>query len=148
MHYFQEKDGELWAEGLKVQDLANKYGTPLYVYSASTLLRHFQAYDSAFRDIPHLTCFSAKCNSNLSILELFRDQGAGVDIVSGGFELLYQGPDMGEAPGLEHEFHLSGLKGEFGEGPLVVDFHDIGLGIGDPAGHFRQRPGTIPQFHP
>ncbi len=84
MHYFQEKDGELWAEDLKVKDLAEKHGTPLYIYSASTLLRHYQAYDSAFKDIPHLTCFSAKCNSNLSVLELFKNQGAGVDIVSGG----------------------------------------------------------------
>ncbi len=95
MHYFQEKDGELWAEGLKVKDLATKYGTPLYIYSASTLLRHFQAYDSAFQDIPHLTCFSAKCNSNLSILELFKEQGAGVDIVSAGelFKALKAGID-------------------------------------------------------
>lgn len=84
MHYFQEKEGELWAEGLKVRDLAEKYGTPLYIYSASTLLRHFRAYDTAFEGMPHLTCFSAKSNSNLSILELFKNQGAGVDIVSGG----------------------------------------------------------------
>lgn len=84
MHYFQVKDGELWAEGLKVRDLAEKYGTPLYIYSASTLLRHFRVYDTAFEGMPHLTCFSAKSNSNLSILELFKNQGAGVDIVSGG----------------------------------------------------------------
>ncbi|MFP4214056.1 MAG: diaminopimelate decarboxylase [Desulfohalobiaceae bacterium] len=84
MHHFQLQQGELWAEGVTVQDLARKYGTPLYVYSSATLHRHFQAFDSAFQDLSHLTCFSAKCNSNLSILSYLHSLGAGADIVSGG----------------------------------------------------------------
>ncbi|MFO8032639.1 MAG: diaminopimelate decarboxylase [Desulfohalobiaceae bacterium] len=84
MHHFQLEQGELWAEGVKVQDLARDFGTPLYVYSSATLQRHFQAFDSAFQQVPHLTCFSTKCNSNLSILQLLHGLGAGADIVSGG----------------------------------------------------------------
>lgn len=84
MHHFHLKQGELWAEEVKVSDLAEKFGTPLYVYSQATLLRHYQAFDSAFEKVPHLTCFSVKCNSNLSILKLLGKQGAGADIVSGG----------------------------------------------------------------
>ncbi len=84
MHHFQEHNGELWAEGVRVADLAREYGTPLYVYSTATLTRHFQAFDSAFATIPHLTCFSVKCNSNLHVLKLLKELGAGADIVSGG----------------------------------------------------------------
>jgi len=84
MHHFQEHNGELWAEDVRVADLAREYGTPLYVYSTATLTRHFQAFDSAFAEIPHLTCFSVKCNSNLHVLKLLKELGAGADIVSGG----------------------------------------------------------------
>ena len=84
MHHFQYKDGELHAEDVRVADLAAQYGTPLYVYSAATLRRHFEAFDSAFPDLEHLTCYSVKANSNLSVLRLLAEQGAGMDIVSGG----------------------------------------------------------------
>ncbi len=84
MHFFTEKTGELWAEDIKVKDLAQEYGTPLYIYSASTLKRHFKVFDSAFKHIPHIICFSVKCNSNLSVLKLLKEEGAGADIVSGG----------------------------------------------------------------
>jgi diaminopimelate decarboxylase len=59
-------------------------GTPFYLYSHATLMQHFRAFDGAFEDVPHLTCFSMKSNSNLAILKLFASQGGGVDIVSGG----------------------------------------------------------------
>ncbi|WP_027184736.1 diaminopimelate decarboxylase [Desulfovibrio inopinatus] len=84
MHYFEYKNGELYAENVKVADLAATYGTPLYVYSAATLRRHFEAFDSAFEGIEHITCFSVKANSNLKLLQLLGEQGAGMDIVSGG----------------------------------------------------------------
>ena len=71
-------------EETSVEDLAREYGTPLYVYSAATLRRHFQAFDSAFEGLPHLTCYSVKANSNLAVLKLLVDMGAGMDIVSGG----------------------------------------------------------------
>ena len=84
MHHFQEHNGELFAEDLRVSELVQLYGTPLYIYSAATIRRHYEAFDSAFDDIKHLTCFSAKANSNLSILNFLGQMGSGVDIVSGG----------------------------------------------------------------
>lgn len=84
MHYFQYKNGELHAEDLPVEALAREYGTPLYIYSATTLKRHYRAFDSAFAGIPHLTCYSVKANSNLSLLRILAREGAGTDIVSGG----------------------------------------------------------------
>ena len=84
MYYFEYRDGELWAEAVRVSDLADRFGTPLYVYSAKTLRRHFQAFDTALGNLDHLTCFSVKANGNLSLLRLLGSLGAGVDIVSGG----------------------------------------------------------------
>lgn len=84
MNFFEYRDGELWAEGVRATELAKEYGTPLYVYSAATLRRHFQAFDSAFASVPHLTCYSVKANSNLCLLKTLRECGAGMDIVSGG----------------------------------------------------------------
>ena len=95
MHFFILKRGELWAEDVRIKDLAEEYGTPLYIYSASTLKRHFRVFDSAFKDIPHLVCFSVKSNSNICILRLLKEEGAGADIVSGGelFRALKAGID-------------------------------------------------------
>lgn len=84
MHFFQYKDGQLFAEDVSVEALARKFGTPLYVYSAATLRRHFKAFDSAFDGLPHLTCYSVKANANISLLKLLKECGAGMDIVSGG----------------------------------------------------------------
>jgi diaminopimelate decarboxylase len=84
MHHFDYLNGELYAEDIAVAELAERFGTPLYVYSAATLSRHYEVFDSAFKDLDHLTCFSVKANSNLSVLKLFADKGAGMDIVSGG----------------------------------------------------------------
>lgn len=84
MNFFEYKDGQLFAEGVPAAELAKQYGTPLYVYSAATLRRHFKAFDSAFDGLPHITCYSVKANSNLSLLGLLKDCGAGMDIVSGG----------------------------------------------------------------
>ena len=84
MHHFQYKDGVLFAEDVSVVELAETYGTPLYIYSAATFRRHFKAFDSAFDGIGHLTCYSVKANSNLHILKMLGEMGAGMDIVSGG----------------------------------------------------------------
>jgi len=84
MHFFEYKDGQLFAEGVPAAGLAKEYGTPLYVYSAATLRRHFEAFDSAFDGLPHMTCYSVKANSNLGLLKILKDCGAGMDIVSGG----------------------------------------------------------------
>ena len=84
MHHFEYRGGQLYAEDVPVSTLVAAYGTPLYVYSAATLRRHFEAFDSAFSGLPHLTCFSVKANSNLSVLKTLAAKGAGMDIVSGG----------------------------------------------------------------
>lgn len=84
MHHFDYRDGKLFAEEVSVTELTEKYGTPLYIYSAATFRRHFDAFDSAFEGLDHLTCYSVKANSNLSILKLLAEMGAGMDVVSGG----------------------------------------------------------------
>jgi diaminopimelate decarboxylase len=84
MHFFEYKRGELYCEGVSIHFIAEKVGTPVYVYSYQTLVRHFTVFNEAFNGIPHLICYSAKANSNLSILRLFVNLGAGIDIVSGG----------------------------------------------------------------
>lgn len=84
MHLFQYRGRELYAEDVPVRVLAEKYGTPLYVYSQQTLLRHFRAYDAAYRTFPHLICYALKANSNGALLRLLAKQGCGADIVSGG----------------------------------------------------------------
>jgi diaminopimelate decarboxylase len=84
MHHFNYKDKELYCEEVPVSRIAEEVGTPLYLYSYATLLQHFRAFDGAFEEVKHLTCFSMKSNSNLAIVRLFALQGGGVDIVSGG----------------------------------------------------------------
>ena len=84
MHLFKYRSGELYAEDVSVKKLAERYGTPLYIYSYGTLLRHFNAYDEAFNGYPHVICFAVKANPNTAILRLFAKNGGGADIVSGG----------------------------------------------------------------
>ena len=97
MDYFEYRDGELWAEGIRVSNLAEEFGTPLYVYSAKTLRRHYNAFDTALGGLDHLTCFSVKANGNIRLLSLLGSFGAGVDIVSGGE--LYRALKAGIDPG-------------------------------------------------
>lgn len=96
MHHFEYRGGELYAEDVPVSELAEKYGTPLYVYSHATFSRHFNAFDSAFEELKHMTCYSVKANSNLCVLGMLAEMGAGVDIVSGGE--LYRALAVGIAP--------------------------------------------------
>ncbi|MBF0456547.1 MAG: diaminopimelate decarboxylase [Nitrospirae bacterium] len=84
MHYFNYKNSVLHAEDVSVETLAETYGTPLYVYSYKTLLRHFKSYDDSFKDFPHIICYALKANSNAAILRTFAAEGGGADIVSGG----------------------------------------------------------------
>ena len=88
MHHFTMKNGTLFAEGVNVKELAKQYGTPLYIYSTATLTRHFQAFDSAFDAVDHLTCYSVKANSNLSVLRLLAGLGAGMFNVESVQELI------------------------------------------------------------
>ncbi|HUO04984.1 MAG TPA: diaminopimelate decarboxylase [Candidatus Binataceae bacterium] len=84
MNFFEYRDDQLYAEDVSVADLAKRFGTPLYVYSARTIKRHFRVFDEAFAGTDHLICYAMKALSSLGILKLFADQGAGFDIVSVG----------------------------------------------------------------
>ncbi len=84
MDFFNYKGPSLYAEDLKITDLAEKYQTPLYVYSKATLTRHMQAFEAAMKNRKHLVCFAVKSCSNLAVLKLMSDLGAGFDIVSEG----------------------------------------------------------------
>jgi len=84
LDHFLYHNNTLHAEGCRVNDLAQTYGTPLYVYSRATLERHWHAFDNAVADHPHLICYAVKANSNLAVLNVLARLGSGFDIVSGG----------------------------------------------------------------
>ncbi|HZF00886.1 MAG TPA: diaminopimelate decarboxylase [Methylomirabilota bacterium] len=84
MHDFRYVEKKLFCEGVAIETLAKKFGTPLYVYSQHTLTEHFQKLDRALAPLDHLICFAMKSNSNLSVLRTLANLGAGFDIVSGG----------------------------------------------------------------
>lgn len=84
MDYFLYQNGELQAEDCQVAELADTYGTPLYVYSRATLERHWRAFDNAVADHPHMICYAVKANSNIAVLNVLARLGSGFDIVSGG----------------------------------------------------------------
>jgi diaminopimelate decarboxylase len=96
MNYFTYKNGELYGEGIPITRIAQEVGTPVYIYSYKTLERHFHVFDGAFKDIPHITCYSCKANSNIAILRLMGSLGGGTDIVSGGE--LYRALKAGISP--------------------------------------------------
>lgn len=81
---FTYKNNELHCERVPLIHLAKKHGTPLYVYSATAIRERYRILDRAFRGMKHTICYSVKANSNLSLLRLLADLGAGFDIVSGG----------------------------------------------------------------
>ncbi|ABE60456.1 diaminopimelate decarboxylase [Chromohalobacter israelensis] len=84
MDHFNYRDGHLHAENVPLTDIAERFGTPCYVYSRATFTRHFKAYSDALGDHPHLICYAVKANSNLAVLDLLARLGAGFDIVSRG----------------------------------------------------------------
>jgi diaminopimelate decarboxylase len=84
MNHFNYKKRELYCENVPLKEIARKVKTPFYLYSSATLIRHFNAFDKAFSGHPHLICFAVKANSNLAVLNLLGELGAGADIVSGG----------------------------------------------------------------
>ena len=95
MHSFQYRDGHLFCEDVDLTVAAEKFGTPLYIYSAGTVLDHYTRLDAALAPLDHLICYAVKANSNRAILKLLADAGAGFDIVSGGelFRALKAGAD-------------------------------------------------------
>lgn len=84
VHHFNHRDGTLYAEDVNINDLAEKVGTPFYVYSAATLRRHVRVVREAFEGIPTLMAYAMKANSNQAVLTLMAKEGCGADVVSGG----------------------------------------------------------------
>jgi diaminopimelate decarboxylase len=84
VHFFHYRNGHLYCEDVDLARVADEFGTPLYVYSAGTILDHYTRLDAALAPLDHLICYAVKANSNRAILKLLADTGAGFDIVSGG----------------------------------------------------------------
>jgi diaminopimelate decarboxylase len=95
VHSFRYRDGQLHCEDVDLAQVAEQLGTPLYVYSAGTILDHYARLDAALEPLDHLICYAVKANSNRAILKLLADAGAGFDIVSGGelYRVLAAGGD-------------------------------------------------------
>jgi diaminopimelate decarboxylase len=95
MHSFHYRDRRLHCEDVDLARVAREFGTPLYIYSAGTILDHYGRLDAALPELDHSICYAVKANSNRSILKLLADAGAGFDIVSGGelFRVLAAGGD-------------------------------------------------------
>ncbi|HNS85946.1 MAG TPA: diaminopimelate decarboxylase [Parvularculaceae bacterium] len=84
MHHFERQGGVLHAEAISLERLAAAVGTPFYCYSEATLRRHMRVFKAAFADLDPLVAYSVKANSNLAVLAIMREEGAGADVVSGG----------------------------------------------------------------
>jgi diaminopimelate decarboxylase len=95
MHFFRYRDGHLYCEDVDLARVAERFGTPTYVYSSGTILDHYTRLDATLAPLDHLICYAVKANSNGAILKLFVDAGAGFDIVSGGelYRVLAAGGD-------------------------------------------------------
>jgi len=95
MHDFAFHNGDLYCEEIKVKEIADKFGTPVYVYSYQTIVNHYRKLDRAFQDLEHLICYSVKANPSLAICKVLAGEGSGFDIVSGGelYRILRIGAD-------------------------------------------------------
>src|SRR6266508_4404679 len=95
MHFFYYLHGKLYCEDVDLARVAEKFGTPTYVYSAGTILDHLTRLNGALATLDHLICYAVKANSNRAILKLLADAGAGFDIVPGGelYRVLAAGGD-------------------------------------------------------
>jgi diaminopimelate decarboxylase len=84
MHYFGYKNGELYCEEVPIKKIIEEVGTPVYIYSAKTIRRHYKVFEESFSEVEHLICYSVKANSNIAIISLLRQLGSGADVVSAG----------------------------------------------------------------
>ncbi len=160
MNHFQHRNGELYAEDVKVADIVKKHGSPVYIYSAATLRRHFEAFNSSFGGHPHMTCYSVKANSNISLLRELAELGAGMDIVSGGElyralkagvlaeKIVYSGVGKSEAEirqALEADILMFNVESL----PELERINDIAVDMGVKARiSFRINPAVDPKTHP
>ncbi len=160
MNFFEYREDELYCEDVPVSRIAKEVGTPCYIYSHATLIRHFQAYDSAFRNIPHLIAFAMKANSNLAILRLMAKEGSGADIVSGGelFRALKAGippskivfAGVGKSPDEIREALKADILMFNVESPAEIRaINDVAASMGKPARiALRINPDVDPKTHP
>lgn len=84
MHFFQYKNGILYCEGVRVDNIARRVSTPFYLYSRATLERHYREFDKSLKKIPHIICYAYKSNSNLTLCKILANEGCGADVVSLG----------------------------------------------------------------
>lgn len=160
MHHFIYKNNELYCEDVPISSIAQSVGTPFYVYSHATLKQHFDAFDGAFSDVSHLTCYSMKSNSNKALLALFSGRGGGVDIVSGGE--LYRALNAGVDPqkivfsgvgksrqDLEYAVSSEILMFNVESPQELLKLNDVALEIGKKARiSIRVNPDVDPKTHP
>src|SRR5438067_6084323 len=158
--YFPYRHGQLCCEMLPLTKLADAVGTPAYVYSKAALLASYAAYDHAFKDVPHLICYSIKANSNLGVISTLAKVGAGADIVSGGE--LYRALRAGVQPkkiifsgvGKSRDGMREALKADIlmfnveSRAELrVLDEVALEMGVRAPVA-LRVNPDVDPQTHP
>jgi len=117
-HFNYQDDGQLFAEQCAVTEVAEKFGTPTYVYSRATIERHWHAFNNAAGEHPHLVCYAVKANSNIAVLNVMARLGSGFDIVSGG-ELLR----VIAAGGDPSKVVFSGVGKTVAEINLALDHH-------------------------
>src|SRR3954451_4786594 len=98
MDHFHYRDGQLYCEEIPVAELAERYGTPLYVYSQGAILGQLREIQEAFAEVEPLVCYSVKANSNLGLLKVLAEHGSGFDVVSGGelYRVRLAGGDPGK----------------------------------------------------
>ena len=160
MHHFQYQNDKLFCEEVSVAEIAGEVGTPFYLYSHATLRQHFRAFDHAFDNIRHLTCFSMKSNSNLAVLRLFALEGGGVDIVSGGElfralkagidpqKIVYSGVGKGTAD-LKYALESGILMFNAESAQEITELNEVAGSLGMKANiAIRINPDIDPQTHP
>ncbi|NTW54275.1 MAG: diaminopimelate decarboxylase [Chlorobaculum sp.] len=83
-HFFSFSDGTLCCDSVRLDELAQQFGTPLFVTSRQSLVSQYRSFEEAFASLPHFTCYSVKANFNLSVIRTLAEQGCGCDVNSGG----------------------------------------------------------------
>ena len=160
MNDFNYIEHELWCEQVPVRAIAEKVGTPFYLYSYRTLKNHFHVFDQAFAGVSHIICFAAKSNSNIAILRIFIAEGGGVDIVSGGE--LYRAIQAGVDPRkvvysgvgkrldeIEYALNAGILMFNVESFQELADINTCAQRLGKMAGiALRVNPDVDPQTHP
>ncbi len=160
MHHFKYGEGQLFCEDVPLSRIAADVGTPCYVYSYSTFLRHFKVMDEAFSAFPHLVCFAVKANSNIAVLRMLAKEGSGMDVVSGGelFRAMRAGADpkgivfagVGKTPEeMEYALKLGILMFNVESEHELEKLQEVACKLGTQAPvALRVNPDVDPKTHP